>query len=88
MTQSAAEEHFDPLGRMVRFSDGRVVFLAENNNSFYIGFKNAKGTDSKFVLSNEAFKAFVALATNPEFGQEATFPHKTEWRVVRNGNDA
>lgn len=79
----------DVTGRRVDLTDGRVVFVGQSKRNpgwVYIGFKNSEGDDTKFLLSAEAAECFGKLLTDKKYGKVCgDFPHKTVWRVVREG---
>lgn len=79
----------DVLGRHIDLPDGRVVFLGQSKKhpeNRYVAFKNAEGRDTKLVLSAEALNALKKLLTSPMTGMPlATFPHRFEWRLVKDG---
>ena len=79
------------LGRRADLSDGRIVFLGYDHagapDDCFIAFRNKEGADTYLKISTAALDALVALATDPPDSSTpiVDFPHKTVWRVVRDG---
>jgi hypothetical protein len=75
-------------GHLVRLDDTRLVFLGESPDhpdTWFLGFRNSDGQDTKLTFSREAMTALVNLSTEPFKGARSAFPHKVVWRVVREG---
>ena len=72
-------------GHMIRLDDTRLVFLGnspEHPGTWFLGFRNADGQDTKLTFSQEAMAALLNLATTPHTGPKVNFPHKRVWRFV------
>lgn len=79
----------DPVtGHIIKLDETRLVFLGEHPDkpdTWFMGFRNSDGKDTKLTFSREALSALVDLATNRSRGERVTFPHKRVWRVVTEG---
>jgi hypothetical protein len=88
VSQDKTTEVSDVTGHLIRLDATRLVFLGESPakpDTYFLGFRNAEGNDTKIMFSREAVAALVKLATEPLKGERVEFPHKMEWRVVTEG---
>ncbi len=73
-------------GHLAYLDETRLVFIGKRegqSNCWYIGFRNAKGEDTKLTLSLEAMALLVQLYNKPPKGTD-TFPLqiKGAWKVT------
>lgn len=84
-TMKAVEEC--PIrGHVKRLDEKRLVFVGQNPavaDTWYLGFRNAEGEDTKIALSKEAYEALKWLMTEPFKGERVRFPYvvNTYWEV-------
>ena len=56
------------LGRKIDLPEGRFVFFAAADETYYLGFRNQQGQQTRLSLSREAKDALRALLSDPEAG--------------------
>jgi hypothetical protein len=64
------------LGYLEQLDDTRLVFLGQREdepNTFYVGFRNSEGVDTKLTLSRIAMDALIHLHGMLE-GERRPFP--------------
>jgi hypothetical protein len=76
-----------PLGYVIELEGKRLVFVGKlpGNilNSYYVGFRNFEGSDTKLKLSKEAMEALIQLYSKLEAAPGTDpFPERESWAVV------
>ena len=72
-------------GYMEQLDDTRIVFLGRREGepgTFYLGFRNAEGVDTKLKVSDEGLAALIRLrlALSTSKDEMRDFPHGTVWK--------
>lgn len=72
-------------GYLEQLDDTRLVFLGRREdepNTFYLGFRNGEGVDTKLKVSDEALAALIRLrlALSASKDDMQDFPHGPTWK--------
>ncbi len=77
------------LGDLHHLEGGRLVFLGTRSNepgTWYVGFRNSEGDETKFKLSEEAMQALIELVASYPSTDPQPFPFRSRikftWREV------
>ena len=79
-------------GHIIHLDDKRLVFLGKHEDdqkTWYIGFRNEDGDDTRLKVSPEAMGALFNLYNKPRKTEKTSFPLviKTLWQVTEKPKD-
>jgi hypothetical protein len=87
------DENAKVTGNLGRLDEKRLVFIGSRKDvegTWYVGFRNSEGEDTKILLSHEAMAMLVQLYKKHPKGEDVwPLQIKTAWQVtLKNKDDA